>query len=100
MSLQFQCSYLIILIVTATPSNYNIIVSNNSPPCFSLIDDIYAERLTKLNTRRSLEDSWNRSMEEKQTRMFEDLNHSKQPSILLHQQCERYHRYYCTMIFL
>ena len=58
----------------------------------SLIDDIRSERLTKLNTRKSLEQSWDHSIQEKQCQLMEELNHSKQPSILLHQQCEKYHR--------
>ena len=59
----------------------------------SLIDDIYSERLTKLNMRKSLEQSWNSSIEEKHKHLLDELSHAKQPSKLLHQQCEKYHRY-------
>ena len=68
-------------------------MSTNPFPHCSLIDDIYSERLAKLNTRKSLEQSWNSSITDKQKRTLDEHSHSKQPSILLHQQCEKYHRY-------
>ena len=58
----------------------------------SLIDDIRSERLAKLNMRKSLEQSWDHSIQERQGQLMDEISHSKQPSILLHQQCEKYHR--------
>ena len=58
----------------------------------SLIDDIRSERLAKLSMRKSLEQSWDHSVQERQGQLMDEINHSKQPSILLHQQCEKYHR--------
>ena len=59
---------------------------------YSLIDDIRSERLAKLNMRKSLEQSWDHSVQERQGQLMDEVNHSQQPSILLHQQCEKYHR--------
>ena len=71
---------------------YNPFIVVPNPFYCSLIDDIRSERLAKLNMRKSLEQSWDHSMQERQGQLMEEINHSKQPSILLHQQCEKYHR--------
>ena len=71
---------------------YNPFIVVPNPFYCSLIDDIRSERLAKLNMRKSLEQSWDHNMQERQGQLMEEINHSKQPSILLHQQCEKYHR--------
>ncbi len=56
----------------------------------SLMEDQCAERQHQYEARRGLEVAWSERLREKQ---LEELQQSKAPSILLHQQCEKYHRY-------
>ena len=59
---------------------------------FSLISELKAEKKRRFNVRQSLEDSWRWSIQEKQHRLAEELQEARDPSLLLHQQCEKYAR--------
>ena len=63
------------------------------PPASSSLLDEYQQKLSARDEiRRSLDEAWKQSLLKKKERELADVRHDEAPSILLHQQCERYKR--------
>ena len=58
----------------------------------SLLEEYHQKVSARGEVQRALDDAWKQNMLKKKERELEDVKHREAPSILLHQQCDRYKR--------
>lgn len=60
---------------------------------FRLAEEVRIAKHQKLMERKRLEQTWDASIDEKQKRLLHAMQCSREPGILVLQQCDKYKRY-------
>ena len=87
-------AYLFCIVESAISKPYFIYASHVLvlPLALSLLDEYHQKLTARDDIRRSLDEAWKQSLLKRKEREADAERHEEAPSILLHQQCERYKR--------